>query len=1182
MPPHFTLFCLCAVLLAELPAVEVRLAGPLTTTVDLVGEFPAGASALSADIVVPADAPRDLHVGAFASEDGGGWRQSSVFRPLPPGSHRIALTVPGNADPATRAIGGLMFCSTAPGSGVRLDVVRVQPAGATGSLCLLDLAWDGARGPDQARIATGQPWQVRLRPGRVAGFVLGARVTVPDGTVTRVAATPPPRGTVWTLAYTPPEAGTYRIELEGRWGADQVGHRLELTASGPAPLAIAPTVVRLTAGEALPLRAPLRTSLGRPITEASAAWRISARLLLPPDAPEDLSLGAYVRDDAGRCRSSTATMALRPGEQTIRLVVPAGAAEAGAGEAGIALWSARISQAEVRVLDLRAEPVSGGAAGEPCLDRLQLVGVDSASGRLQTAVGSTWSASVLPVPAAGESAGLHVAVSARITDAAGRSDEVPATVEESGRQRVDFHPSIPGSYAIELLGRWSDGRQVACPLPPLTVTGEHPCRDGRALSLRAPLATVLPLRLGAAGEAHLVTATVLVPDGAPADLAVAVAAVDHHDRWYEPLRHQALRPGINHLDLPIDRRAALAAAPGNGAWNENALAQFERSALVFISASPAPLQLTVGEVQARPMTDAEARRTPRLLALASAPGGRTGERWSLTLRPDPFPANPFDPEDFRLDLLVTTPEGVQLQLPGFYAEDMQANDRGDREELSVLGSGRFEVRYRPRTPGQHRLTLQASWRDGGRVTCALPPLSVAGAAWDGYVRVDQKDPRFFTVDGRFYWPSGPNLRSVWDLRSRDRMHTRLTADRGSLAYLAYLRRFAAAGANACEIWMSAWNLALEWRRDWPGYDGVGRYNQENAWRLDRILDAAWAEGMRVNLVINNHGQASDSCDAEWANNPYNRLAGGRLDAAAAMFHDPWAKLGQAKLRRYLIGRYADHPAVLGWKLWTEINLTNGRHFLHPWHAQAVPRWRAEDPYGHPVATHWSSDYRVPDHTTARLLDYVCIDAYHGDGGDDPYRLLHRLLRDSTLAADRGLAVLGRPILVTEYGGSPGGTRTDALMQVEHACSAWVAFVSGHAGAPMLWWFEWIDQGGRFAPYGAISRFIAGEQLRGDGRPAVVRALAAGRLWSAAWRTRDRLFGYVIDERWAADGTTARQVNAQIALDEAWPAGRLLCEWWDPELGVVVARQTIGHPGGTLLLTPPGFTRHLAWKILVQR
>jgi hypothetical protein len=165
---------------------------------------------------------------------------------------------------------------------------------------------------------------------------------------------------------------------------------------------------------------------------------------------------------------------------------------------------------------------------------------------------------------------------------------------------------------------------------------------------------------------------------------------------------------------------------------------------------------------------------------------------------------------------------------------------------------RFVVRYRPREPGRYQVRISrriGMGPQGVSVTAALPDLEVAGAHWDGYVHMSMPRIRASSaVDGKFYWPIGLNLNSTYDLRSRERLGTSLTPDRGSAVYIPRLQRFAAGGGNAVEIWMSSWNLALEWRRDWPGFAGVGRYNDGNAERLDAILDAAWAVGVRVNLV----------------------------------------------------------------------------------------------------------------------------------------------------------------------------------------------------------------------------------------------------------------------------------------------------------------------------------------------
>jgi hypothetical protein len=714
-----------------------------------------------------------------------------------------------------------------------------------------------------------------------------------------------------------------------------------------------------------------------------------------------------------------------------------------------------------------------------------------------------------------------------------------------------------------------------------------------AVPLQAPLTTVVAVRQPLDGHEQVISARVLVPDDAPADLGVGAFVADRHGRWFQRLRPGVLGRGMQTLEFRVGGDDDLLSEPCRLDWSPSTASTAHQGGLFFWSASGSRARLRIFDLGVRPA--AATAPAPRAGALRDleldrlSPGGEAaqvaaGTRWTLRLRPEPFPANPFDPDQFALDAVITTPDGGEERVPGFYVQDMGSSDRGDREQLTPEGEGRFAVRYRPRQPGRHHLRLEASWGKGKPLSVALPDLVVDGPRWDGFVRIDAKDPRFFSIDGGFYWPLGPNLRSVNDTRGQDRLHTVFTPDRGSYAYEAYLRRLAANGVSAVEIWMSSWNLALEWRGDWPGFYGQGRYNQDNAWRLDRILDLAARLGVHVNLVINNHGQASPSNDAEWPSNPYNRQRGGRLTEPQEFFTDPYAIAGQDHLRRYIVARYADHPAIIGWKMWSEVNLTAGRgEALRRWHEQAANRWHELDVYHHGVSSHWCGDYHVPDRGIVALpsLDYVCIDAYHG-----PDRLLAELLYNSTMDPNpgRGLAQFGKPLLTTEFGCN-WDAGPDVQMEAEHASGPWAALVSGHAGAPMLWWFEWLDQRDAFAPYRALSRFLAGEDLRGiDARSIILGATSAsGRLWSRAWSRPGRMLGYVLDAQWgqSGEGDTSHDA-AQIQIGSSIGAGTMIVEWWDADAGAWHKQQTIVHPGGALALAPPPFKRHLAFKLYRQK
>jgi hypothetical protein len=552
----------------------------------------------------------------------------------------------------------------------------------------------------------------------------------------------------------------------------------------------------------------------------------------------------------------------------------------------------------------------------------------------------------------------------------------------------------------------------------------------------------------------------------------------------------------------------------------------------------------------------------------------------LTCRPDPLPDNPFDPLPFTLDALITEPDGTVRRVPGFWSEPMSRSDHGDREEIVRTGPGTFAVRYRPRVPGRHRVRLEATWHNRTPVCSDDLTLEVTGRPWDGYLRTDNTDHRFFSRGGVFAWPIGVNLHSMPDSRSAEYLHTKPTTPRGTLSYDNLLARFAANGATAAEVWMSAWNLALEWRADHAPYQGYGRFSSERAWQLDHLLDHAGKLGMGIKLVLDNHGKATRKVDGEWDDNPWNSVRGGPLENPEQLFTDARALAGQAALQRYLVARYADHPALLTWKIWSEVNLTQGdRDELVTWHDQASRYIHSIDIYQHPVSTHWSQDYRGIDRRIGALpgIDLITLDAYH-----NPDRSIIELITGATIDAgrNRSLANLNKPVWISEYGAQWHAGDPDQLA-AEHAHGAWLAWVCGYAGSPMLWWWEWVDQGEYFAPYRAISAFIQGEDLRGSN--AASSALAAtspdGALWSRAWVRPGRVLGYILDNQWAqSGGDSPRHEHARVVVGGSVASGTMTLVWYDADTGAIVSRIALTHPGGELVVTPPPFKRHCAFKL----
>ena len=390
-------------------------------------------------------------------------------------------------------------------------------------------------------------------------------------------------------------------------------------------------------------------------------------------------------------------------------------------------------------------------------------------------------------------------------------------------------------------------------------------------------------------------------------------------------------------------------------------------------------------------------------------------------------------------------------------------------------------------------------------------------------------------------------------------------------------------ANGREIWLASFNLGLEWIADWPEFRGLGRYNMANANRLDAILDKCHELDITVNFVIHNHGAGSNRTDREWQNSPYNKENGGPFASPASLFTDPLAMKLFDHHRRYIVGRWSGHPAVLGWKLWSEVNLTAAGNNVVSWHDHATKAWRQVDPYHRPTTSHWAGDYKNPHRgvVSLPLLDYICIDAYHGRS-----TLITELLFHSTAHPTRGLAAFNKPLLVTEYGGGSGGG-TAMQLQAELIQGPFAAVPAGLAGTPMTWWVEFVDQRDFWSPFIAINRFMQGEDLRATKTsPARSIRLAAQageserELFAAAWARPGRLLGYLVDAEWGRSGLGDEDIaDSHIVIAKNAKPGNIRIEWWDADTGEIITIEQRQHEGGELNISPQKWRRHLAWKLI---
>ena len=437
--------------------------------------------------------------------------------------------------------------------------------------------------------------------------------------------------------------------------------------------------------------------------------------------------------------------------------------------------------------------------------------------------------------------------------------------------------------------------------------------------------------------------------------------------------------------------------------------------------------------------------------------------------------NPFDPEEIDVSVEITRPDGKTNAIPAFYMQDFYAEENATGVALVPDGAPGWRVRYAPTVAGPHTMRIFATDSTGSATSA---PVFFVARQSDGpaYIGISRKNRFRFQAGTNDFFPIGHNIRSPFDTRYDSQYPWKRRLPENYTVYSRYFERMAQAGENIAEIWMCQWSLGLEWSKASPGYHGAGDYHLGHAWQLDRVLEFARENNIRVNLVLNNHGRISLFSDEEWQDSPYNELNGGPIpkDDPIRFFTDPTAIKLQKRIYRYIVARWGWSPSVFAFELWSELDLcgsgkdktrAHGNPNVIAWHREIATYIKSLDPNKHLISTHISNNYHnaKPEILKIPELDHCCIDAYHGS-----YTPLYiiTLLKETAAFYHQ----FNKPVLVTEFGGSALGAGVSHISAELHA-ALWSSTCTTLGGAPFLWWWGLIDEHDLYHEFTAIRNFM---------------------------------------------------------------------------------------------------------------
>ena len=295
--------------------------------------------------------------------------------------------------------------------------------------------------------------------------------------------------------------------------------------------------------------------------------------------------------------------------------------------------------------------------------------------------------------------------------------------------------------------------------------------------------------------------------------------------------------------------------------------------------------------------------------------------------------NPYLQEDIALDMLLTSPSGKKLKLPCYY-------ESGNSGQTST-----WKARFAPQETGKYKYVLELTKAGKTVQTTKANIFTAYPSGKSGFLH--QGDNWAFRFDnGQPFRGVGENI--CWESRANDdSKYFKALHEMPKYNYEYLLRALKNHGGNYYRTWISAFNLPLDWQRNFNSnrYEpSDAYYNPSAIKKIDRMFNLADSLGLYVMLTL---GPGN-----------YNVRDGGFSPSAADFFVNPKSKIRYKNRLRYFIARWGYSTSVGAWEFFNEVDNVQFGNRNKPisadsiviWHDEMSTYLKATDPYKHLVTT----------------------------------------------------------------------------------------------------------------------------------------------------------------------------------------------------------------------------------------
>ena len=229
--------------------------------------------------------------------------------------------------------------------------------------------------------------------------------------------------------------------------------------------------------------------------------------------------------------------------------------------------------------------------------------------------------------------------------------------------------------------------------------------------------------------------------------------------------------------------------------------------------------------------------------------------------------NPFDPDEVRVDAVITGEDGMRTVAPGFFYQEYRRSDTDGRESYHPAGDPCWKVRFAPPMPGRYLCELTA--KNGDQEIVVKAPAIDCTAAGDGhgYLRISPHNSLYFEFDDGTPFCAVAMDKALGTVSQFEQVY----------------KRFAESGGNFNRLFLTHGNLnIMELVVDPTRPDkGVERSTWNTAGAS--IRSCSWSEQLGIYHMLTLTNQTNfRTGNGGWDANVYNVKNGGFLNKPASI------------------------------------------------------------------------------------------------------------------------------------------------------------------------------------------------------------------------------------------------------------------------------------------------------------